>query len=182
MTNILFSFLIICTVVIGALSVFALRALTALNEKKLELEMERANKDSEVERKIKSAQSLRFITDLSGQTRPDYCKEHHTQKKLSPGSFNTLVYYRGHAEGMREAIKAVKAIREFPKRNYLDMPQRLTDFMSGVLEQCERQLRYDEEDCIKSTREERVLSRDERDEQQYGIPLTHNAADGDDTP
>jgi len=98
------------------------------------------------------------------------------------GTAKTISYHQGHAEGMREAIKAVKAIREFPKRNYLDMPQRLTDFMSGVLEQCERQLRYDEDSCMKSIREERVLSQDERDQQQYGIPLTSDAADSDDTP
>lgn len=167
MTDILVGLLIICVVVIISLVVFSIRTLIALDEKKLELKIEKENRDSEAKKRVE----------------PTYCKGLSLfEGKLSPGSFNTLVYYRGHAEGMREAIKAVRAIREFPKRNYLDIPQRLTDFMSGVLEQCERQLRYDEDSCMKSIREERVLSQDERDQQQYGIPLTYNAADGDDTP
>ncbi len=58
------------------------------------------------------------------------------------GTAKTISYHQGHADGMREAVKAVKAIKEFSKRNYLDTPQRLIDFMSGVLEECERQLRY----------------------------------------
>lgn len=166
MTNISFSLLIICVVVIVSLVVFSIRTLIALDEKKLELEMEREDRDSEVKKRVKSV----------------FCKGHLIEKELSPSSFNTLAYYRGRTEGTREAVKAVKAIKEFSKRNYLDTPQRLIDFMSGVLEECERQLRYNEATCIKAINEERVLSRDERDEQQYGILLTSDAADSDDTP
>ncbi len=59
------------------------------------------------------------------------------------GTAKTISYHQGHADGMREALKAIRAITQLNSKNWVSGSLNWHQGINDVLEECTRMLEDD---------------------------------------